>query len=315
MAKTATKKTPDPRTRKRATLGQWISAARIRTLTLAIAPVAFGTGVASIYQSVRWLEASLCLAVAVFLQIGVNYANDYSDGIRGTDDKRVGPFRLTASGTVKPASVRNVAFIFLALGAVAGVAVSVVSNHLWLLAVGAIALVAAWFYTGGKKPYGYAGLGEVVAFLFFGLVAVFGTAYVQVGTMFDSSTTIMVTSAGAVSIGFLASAVLLVNNLRDQTTDATAGKKTLSVRFGKRTSQALFSFFVLFGAVQLGLLMVLYPLVVFAYAAYLLLLPAVLIVWTYRQPSELVLALKLTSFGALVWGVLAGWGLHAFLLV
>ena len=178
-----------------------------------------------------------------------------------------------------------------------------------------IPLVAAWFYTGGKKPYGYAGLGEVVAFLFFGLVAVFGTAYVQVATMFDNSTTVMVTSVGAVSIGLLAAAVLLVNNLRDQITDAPAGKKTLSVRFGKRTSQVLFSLFVLVGAVQLGLLVVLYPLVVFAFAAYLLLLPAVLIVWTYRQPSELVLALKLTSFGALVWGVVAGWGLHAFLLV
>ena len=315
MAKKASKKTPDPRTRKSATLGQWISAARIRTLTLAVAPVAFGTGVASIYQSVRWLEASLCLAVAVFLQIGVNYANDYSDGIRGTDNDRVGPFRLTASGKVQAKLVRNVAFVFLALGAAAGLTVALVSNHLWLIGVGGVALLAAWFYTGGKRPYGYAGLGEIVAFLFFGPVAVFGTAYVQVATMFDDSTAIMVTTGGAVSIGLLAAAVLLANNLRDLNTDAPAGKKTVSVRFGTRTSQVLFTLFVLVGMVQLGSLMILYPLVVFAFAAYLLLLPAVLIVWTYRQPAELVLALKLTSLGALVWGVVGGWGLHAFLLV
>lgn len=315
MAKTVSKKTLDPRTRKRATLAQWISAARIRTLTLAVAPVAYGTGVASINNSHKWLEASLCLAVAVFLQLGVNYANDYSDGVRGTDDNRVGPFRLTASKLVKPAAVRAVAYFFLALGALAGLAVAWVSNHLWLVAVGAVALLAAWFYTGGKKPYGYAGLGEFVAFVFFGLVAVFGTAYVQAASMFEDSTTVLVTLAGAVSIGLFSSAVLLVNNLRDLNTDAPAGKKTVSVRFGARVSQVLFTLFVLISITQLSLLMVLFPLVVFAFAAYLLLLPAVLIVWTYRQPSELVLALKLTSVGALVWGVLAGWGLHAFLLV
>lgn len=308
-------KTVDPRTRRKATLGQWISAARLRTLTLAIAPVAFGTGVASINQSVRVLEASLALAVALFLQIGVNYANDYSDGIRGTDAHRVGPFRLTASKLVKPKSVRNLAFVFFALGAASGLALALISDHIWLIAIGVLAIAAAWFYTGGRKPYGYSGLGEVVSFLFFGPVAVFGTAYVQVAAMFDDALTIMVTLAGSIALGGLAAAVLLVNNLRDMDTDGPVGKRTVSVRFGDRTSKVVYSLFVL---ISLGLLIALlqfYPVTIFAIAAYFLLLPATLIVWTYRHPSELILALKLTSFGALTWGVLVGAGLSRFIFV
>lgn len=308
------KKTSDPRTKTRATLGQWISAARLRTLSLAVAPVAFGTGVASVYQSVVWLNAALALAVALFLQIGVNYANDYSDGIRGTDNNRVGPFRLTASRLVKPKSVRNTAYVFFALAATTGASLAVIANELWLIAVGAVAIIAAWFYTGGKRPYGYSGLGEVVSFIFFGPVAVFGTAYVQVATMFDDMFTILQTAAGSLAIGGLAAAVLLVNNLRDIETDAPVGKRTVSVRFGALTSKIVFTVLVAVSlAVLIGFLS-LYPVTIFAFSAFLILIPAVLIVWTYRHPSELVLALKLTSFGALTWGVLGGWGLHTFLI-
>jgi 1,4-dihydroxy-2-naphthoate octaprenyltransferase len=313
MAKTD-KKQVSPRSKKKATLREWISAARLRTLTLAVAPVAFATGVASIFQGIIWLNAGLALAVAVFLQLGVNYANDYSDGVRGTDNDRVGPFRLTASKKVKPRSVLIVALVMLAIGAGAGVALAVLSNHLWLIAVGAVALLAAWGYTGGKRPYGYAGFGEVVAFTFFGPVAVFGTAYVQIAVLFDDALVLLVTAGGAVSLGLLAAAVLLVNNLRDVATDAPAGKKTVSVRFGVLFSKILFSVFIAASFAILAAYPFLYPLTVFAFAAYFLLIPAVLIVWTYRDPRELILALKLTSLGALTWGVTAGWGLSRFLL-
>jgi 1,4-dihydroxy-2-naphthoate octaprenyltransferase len=313
MAKTKNKPVSE-RSKRKPTLRDWISAARIRTLTLAVAPVAFGTGVASINQGIVWTYAGLALAVAVFLQIGVNYANDYSDGVRGTDDDRVGPFRLTASRKVNPKSVRAVAFVFLALGAAAGVALSVLSNQLWMLAVGAVALLAAWGYTGGKKPYGYAGFGEVVAFLFFGPVAVFGTTYVQIAAVFDDALTILVTGGGALALGFLAAAVLLVNNLRDVATDAPAGKKTLSVRFGVLFSKILFTVFIVSTLAIWAAYPFLYPLTIFAFVAFLLLLPALLIVWTYREPRELILALKLTSFGALAWGALVGWGFSRFLL-
>jgi 1,4-dihydroxy-2-naphthoate octaprenyltransferase len=307
-------KAVDPRTKKTATLGQWISAARLRTLALAIAPVAFGTGIASVYQSVVWLNAGLALLVALLLQIGVNYANDYSDGIRGTDNDRVGPFRLTASRLVKPQQVRNTAYAFFALAAVVGFSLAVIANQLWLVGVGAVAIVAAWFYTGGKRPYGYSGLGEVVSFVFFGPVAVFGTAYVQVASMFDDLFTILQTAAGSIALGGLAAAVLLVNNLRDIDTDGPVGKRTVSVRFGELASKVIFSLLVLISLVVSIGFVTLYPLTIFGLAAYLLLLPATLIVWTYRHPRELVLALKLTSFGALIWGVLVGWGFHAFLL-
>ena len=313
-ASSAKGKAVDPRTKKTATLGQWISAARLRTLALAIAPVAFGTGIASVYQSVVWLNAGLALLVALLLQIGVNYANDYSDGIRGTDNDRVGPFRLTASRLVKPQQVRNTAYAFFALAAVVGLSLAVIANQLWLVGVGAVAIVAAWFYTGGKRPYGYSGLGEVVSFVFFGPVAVFGTAYVQVASMFDDLFTILQTAAGSIALGGLAAAVLLVNNLRDIDTDGPVGKRTVSVRFGELASKVIFSLLVLTSLVVSIGFVTLYPLTIFGLAAYLLLLPATLIVWTYRHPRELVLALKLTSFGALIWGVLVGWGFHAFLL-
>lgn len=161
----------------------WIEGARLRTLPLAVAPVAIGAGAAASIQSFDATLSLLALAVALFLQIGVNYANDYSDGIRGTDAKRVGPLRLTGSNSVKPAAVKRAAFAFFFLAAVAGLAIVLITQIWWLLAIGVAAIIAAWFYTGGKSPYGYAALGELAVFIFFGLVATVGTAYIQIDNL------------------------------------------------------------------------------------------------------------------------------------
>ena len=162
-----------------ATPSQWLAGARPRTLPAAVSPVVAGSGAAYIAGHFGALVAVLCLVVALALQVGVNYANDYSDGIRGTDAVRVGPMRLVGSGAATPSAVKRAAFGSFGVAGVAGLAVVWLSGHWWLLIVGAAAILAAWFYTGGKHPYGYAGLGELMVFVFFGLVAVMGTTYVQ----------------------------------------------------------------------------------------------------------------------------------------
>ena len=172
---------------RKATAADWISGARIRTLPLAFAPVAIGSGAAALTDQFKAPVALLCLVVALALQIGVNYSNDYSDGIRGTDNYRVGPARLTGSGAADPKKVLAVALAFFALSAVAGVIIVILTSAWWMLAIGAVAIVGAWFYTGGRRPYGYAGLGEVMVFIFFGLVATVGTTYVQTGTLSQES--------------------------------------------------------------------------------------------------------------------------------
>ncbi|MCC2592125.1 1,4-dihydroxy-2-naphthoate polyprenyltransferase [Tessaracoccus sp. OS52] len=204
----------------------WVAGARPNTLPAALAPVLAGAAVPAHLGIYDWPLALLCFVVALGLQIGVNYANDYSDGVRGTDDDRVGPVRLTASGLASPAAVKRAAFICFGVSAVAGLAVVAISGHWWLLVVGALCILAAWFYTGGKKPYGYLGLGEVFVFVFFGLVAVGGTAYV-IGDGVPPATW-----AAATAIGALASALLVVNNLRDLAKDQVAGKLTLATRLG-----------------------------------------------------------------------------------
>lgn len=286
-----------------ATFGDWVSGARLRTLPLAIAPVAIGTGAAivaagpGIFHPVR---AVLALLVALFLQIGVNYANDYSDGIRGTDAYRVGPARLTGSGAAKPKTVLIVALVFFGLAAVAGLTLVILSQLWWLLAVGAVAIVAAWFYTGGKKPYGYSGLGELFVFVFFGLVATLGTTYVQVGVVNTESW------LGAVGIGLISCAVLMVNNIRDIDSDKTAGKRTLAVRIGNKASRVVFCVFLLVPFVIVGFFTLFYPLAYFTFFMLLLALPAALITVTAKTSRELILALKLTSFTGLGYGLLLG---------
>ncbi|MCP2263694.1 1,4-dihydroxy-2-naphthoate polyprenyltransferase [Promicromonospora thailandica] len=209
-----------------ATAAEWISGARPRTLPAAAAPVMVGTGAAAQIDASAWLPALLALGVALALQVGVNYANDYSDGVRGTDLDRVGPMRLTASGAAAPGAVRRAAFAAFGVAAVLGLALCAVTGHWWLLAVGAVCVVAAWYYTGGRTPYGYRGLGEVAVFVFFGLVAVLGTTYTQAGTITWPAV------LGAVGVGLIACALLMVNNLRDIPTDVLSGKRTLAVRLG-----------------------------------------------------------------------------------
>lgn len=282
---------------RKATAADWISGARIRTLPLAFAPVAIGSGAAALTDQFNAPVALLCLVVALALQIGVNYSNDYSDGIRGTDDFRVGPARLTGSGAASPKKVLAVALSFFALSAVAGVVIVFLTGAWWMLAIGAVAIVAAWFYTGGRRPYGYAGLGEVMVFIFFGLVATLGTTYVQTGTFSQESL------FGGVGIGLISCAVLVVNNIRDIATDTQAGKKTLAVRMGRTPSAVLFCILMLipFGIViYVGLFYTAALLTLFALLAAL---PACLITVMGKTPQEYILALKLSSLTGLLYGL------------
>jgi len=210
---------------------QWIAGARPKTLPAAIAPVIVGTAFAG--YNAQLTNFMLALIVGVALQVGVNYANDYSDGIKGTDNDRVGPMRLVGSGAASPESVKRAAYLSFLLAAVAGLILSARTNWLLVL-IGALAIIAAWTYTGGRKPYGYFALGEVAVFIFFGLVATLGTYYVQV----DSIS--LEVFLAAVAMGSLASALLVVNNLRDLAKDAAAGKITLAVRLGDKQSRNLY---------------------------------------------------------------------------
>lgn len=292
----------DPRKIEPATSRDWIAAARLRTLPLAVTPILIGTGAAMLVdRQLHWALALACLVVAVSLQIGVNYANDYSDGIRGTDEHRVGPARLTGSRKAKPRAVLTVALGFFGVAAAAGIAIVISTQQWWLLLVGAACILAAWFYTGGKRPYGYYGLGELFVFVFFGLVATVGTTWVQVQSVPQEAW------LGAVGAGLLACAVLLANNLRDIDQDRAAGKRTLSVLIGRRATQVLFSVFVLVPFVLSSLLAVFYPLAWLTLLALIAGLCAILIVWTYRAPRELVVALTLTSLTSLAYGALLFW--------
>ncbi|GAA1678871.1 1,4-dihydroxy-2-naphthoate octaprenyltransferase [Citricoccus zhacaiensis] len=209
-----------------ATAAQWIEGARLRTLPMAIAPVLIGSAAAHALGGFHLGRALLALLVALALQVGVNYSNDYSDGIRGTDDERVGPMRLTGSGAAPARTVKAAAFACFGLGALAGLALVVWAGTWWLIAVGVLAIAAAWYYTGGKKPYGYMGLGEVFVFIFFGLVAVLGTTYTQALALSGPAW------AGAVGCGLVSTALLMANNVRDIPTDRETGKMTLAARLG-----------------------------------------------------------------------------------
>lgn len=217
------------------TPAQWLAGARPRTLPAALAPVLVGTAVAMWDGGALWGRALLALVVALALQVGVNYANDYSDGVRGTDAQRVGPVRLVGQGLAAPGAVKRAALLSFGVAAVAGLALVVLSGLWWLLLVGAAAIVAAWTYTGGPRPYGYAGLGEVFVFVFFGLVAVCGTAVVQVGYVSGLAL------ACGVGVGALSCAILVVNNLRDIPGDTAAGKNTLAVRLGDKRTRTLYA--------------------------------------------------------------------------
>jgi len=219
----------------KSSLGIWLVGARPRTLPAAIAPVLVATALAG--DSFNPLTALLALVVSLSLQIGVNYANDYSDGIRGTDTDRIGPSRLTAGGLAKPVQVKSAAFISFSVAAVAGLGLAITTLW-WLIAVGAISIAAAWGYTGGKNPYGYMGLGELFVFIFFGLVATVGTFYVQAEEITSQSI------LAGVIVGSLACAILVINNIRDRPKDEVVGKRTLAVRLGDKRSRIFYSVLV-----------------------------------------------------------------------
>ena len=208
-------------------MNKWIIGARVKTLPAAISPVLVGTALAT---EINWLYALLALIVSLSLQIAVNFANDYSDGIRGTDSNRVGPIRLVGSGLAAAKSVKRAMFIGFSVAAIAGLILALQISY-WLLLVGAISILAAWGYTGGKKPYGYFGFGEISVFLFFGVVATVGSYYIQTQKISGQSVLL------SIPVGALACAILVMNNLRDLPIDAQVGKRTFSVRIGDRNTR------------------------------------------------------------------------------
>ena len=283
-----------------AKFGDWVAAARIPTLALGIAPVALGTAAASLVTDNwwdHWVRALLCLVVALSLQIGVNYANDYSDGVRGTDKHRVGPVRLVGSGRARPRAVLTAALVFLAIAAGAGLVLVWLTQQWWLIAVGAACLAAAWFYTGGKRPYGYSAFGEVAVFVFFGIVPVAGTMFVQVLTV-NSEAWISGAAAGS-----FAAAVLLSNNLRDRASDEAAGKRTLSVLIGGMPSRIVFLVLLAVPFLVLVWFVLFFPYAGFVYFALLAAVPAGLIVMTAKSAREFLLAMRLTLLTSLLYGL------------
>ena len=271
---------------------------------LALSPVIIGHAVVNTSASQPNIALSgLALVVALALQVGVNFANDYSDGVRGTDEKRQGPLRLTGSNSATPNSVRNAAFASFAVAAFAGLALTFLTQQWWLIAVGAVAIVAAWLYTGGKHPYGYFGLGELVAFLFFGLVATVGTSYLSTLQIVPLSIPL-----GA-ALGSYAAAVLLINNIRDIQTDTAAAKRTLAVLLGSQRARILFLLLIWGPMVLVLLLSNIYPAVTLGWGALLLVIPATVIVGYAKSADEYNLVLKLTALASFAFALLLGIGL------
>ncbi|PKW12992.1 1,4-dihydroxy-2-naphthoate prenyltransferase [Saccharopolyspora spinosa] len=281
-----------------ATVAQWIEGARIRTFPNAIAPVLGGTGAAAGIDKFDPVTAVLALILAMLLIIGVNFANDYSDGIRGTDDDRVGPFRLVGSGSARPTTVRIAAWTCFGLAAFAGLGIVVLSGQWWLLAIGALCIAGAWYYTGGKRPYGYAGLGEIAVFVFFGLVAVLGTMYVQADTISGSGI------GTAVGIGSLSSAVLVANNLRDIPSDRVTGKRTLAVMLGDRDTRTLYVALTLIPFLITVLIGLRNSWALLGFLALPLLIVPLRAVVGGSQGRALIPALRDTGFAMLAWSIL-----------
>ena len=288
-----------------ATLNQWVEGARPRTLPLAVAPVAAGTGAAYAMERANTSHAVLALLVALSLQVGVNYANDYSDGIRGTDEVRVGPVRLVGQKLAPAKNVKFAAFAAFGFAALCGLALVALVNQFWLLLIGVLAIVAAWKYTGGKRPYGYSGLGEVFVFIFFGLVAVLGTTYTQAHAVSTSAV------AGAVGVGAIACAILVTNNLRDIPTDAQVGKHTLAVRLGDRATRLLYAALVGVALVAVVVAAVEHVSAAVALASFVLAVPPLRRVLRGATGHDLVPALSGTGRFQLAYGLLLGGGLWA----
>jgi len=287
-----------------ATTGEWIQGARPRTLPAAIAPVLVGTGIAQHFDSLNVGRALLALVVALALQAGVNFANDYSDGIRGTDHVRVGPVRLVGQGLAKPHLVKRAAFLMFAIAMASGFTLVLLTQAWWLLIVGAASIAAAWFYTGGSRPYGYAGFGELFVFIFFGIVPVMGTAYVQTLELTLGS------FIASIGVGALACSILITNNLRDIPGDTEHGKRTLAVRIGDQRTRTLYIFSIACAFVVPAVLVIPFgPWALLGYAATpWIFLPIKLIRRGARGPA-LIPVLKATGILLLVYGVMLGLGL------
>jgi 1,4-dihydroxy-2-naphthoate octaprenyltransferase len=284
-----------------ATTREWWEGARPRTLPAAIAPIAVGAGLgaqAGAFDAVRVL---LALGVAVLLQVGVNYANDYSDGVRGTDAVRVGPVRLVGQGLAPAAAVKRAAVVSLAAAAVLGLILVALTGQWWLLLVGAASIAAAWLYTGGPRPYGYAGLGEIFVFVFFGLVPVVGTAYVQ--TLVITAVDIL----ASIGVGLLSCAILVTNNLRDIPGDTEVGKRTLAVRLGDDRTRMLYATLVT-GALVVPVLLApaTSPLVALALLTGVLAIGPLRAVLGGATGPQLIPALKATGLLLLVYGLALG---------
>lgn len=299
-----------------ATMSQWLQGARPHTWANAIAPVLAGTAAAQFSASLHatkngdaaqnitqattganFFHAFLALIVALALIIGVNFANDYSDGIRGTDDDRSGPLRLTGSGLVEPKKVKYAAFACFAVAGVAGITLSLLSAW-WLILIGAFCILGAWFYTGGKNPYGYRGLGEVAVFIFFGLVAVLGTEFTQTGHV------TWIGLALAVAIGAVSSSVNLANNLRDIPTDTESGKITLAVRLGDARTRLLFQALIATALVLTLAVAIVHPLVLISLLAGVFWYNSARIVRAGARGPALIPVLGITGRGMLVWSLI-----------
>ena len=284
-----------------ATVHEWVEGARPRTLPAAIAPVAVGAGLGAWADSFVLTRVLLALVVSVALQVGVNYANDYSDGIRGTDERRVGPVRLVGQGLAAPRQVKAAAFASFGVAALAGLVLIALTAQWWLLLVGVASVAAAWLYTGGPRPYGYAGLGEVFVFVFFGLVPVIGTAYVQ---------TLTVTAADVVAsigVGLLACAILVTNNLRDIPGDTVAGKRTLAVRIGAARTRTLYvSMVVVAILTPIAVAVLTSPIVAVASLTGVLAIRPIRVVAGGAAGPALIPALKQTGLLLLAFGLVLG---------
>ena len=285
-----------------ATPAQWMAGARPRTLPAAVAPVFVGTGAAAALDGFRAGPAVLALVVSLALQVAVNYANDYSDGRRGTDADRVGPMRLVGSGAATPRQVLAAAVVSFAVAGVAGLALAALSSW-WMVAIGAVCIAAAWTYTGGPLPYGYRALGEVFVFVFFGLVAVVGTTFAQTRSLAGLA------FAAAVPIGLLIVAILVVNNLRDVVGDAAVGKRTLAVVVGEQRTRVGFAGLFVVAGLVVVLIGVARPWALLALLGAPLAVAPVRIALTGGRGRDLITALQATGMLTLVTGILLGTGL------
>jgi 1,4-dihydroxy-2-naphthoate octaprenyltransferase len=283
-------------------INRWVAGARVRTLPAAVVPVVVGTAVASAEGSVVWWRALAALIVALAIQVGTNYANDYHDGIRGTDDARVGPVRLVAGGLAAPASVRLAALLSFVVAAVAGLALAVAVSW-WLVPVGAVSFAAGWLYTGGPRPYGYAGFGELFVFVFFGVVATVGSAYVHLERITGLAL------LASVPVGLLATGLLVVNNLRDIPTDAVTGKRTLAVRVGAARTRTLYASCIVAAIALVIAVAVARPAALVALVAVVFAVGPVRRVLRGDEGRDLVAVLQATGRLQLVYGVLLAVGI------